>query len=372
MYHLTINPETLEGGSINYTNAFPFPALLLYGRIFCYKPEDCFEGSCPRLQRLWRLFVWMYNTVDLMKAFILLIFVVSFTTDAVGQSGRVSGYSESPSERIEAPAAAAKKVGKDDDVVRVETDLVTIPVRVSERGGRPVTAIAQTEFKIFENEAEQQIAYFSNDDQPFTVVLLLDMSYSSVFKLRDIQTAAKIFVTQLRPQDRVTVVSFAERITVLCEATNDRKILDLAIDGSKIASGTSLYDALGVALNDKLRSISGRKAIVLLSDGVDTTSSKLAASDLTKDFAARGVIIYPIQYATFDDVRDSRRKDAEVRYDDDDRKYTVEAPLEKGQRESDYLAADEFISQAAEATGGTVFRVSSRTNLAKAFSQIAE
>ena len=306
---------------------------------------------------------------------LLLFLAVGYFSSApcAAQSGRVAGYSESAAEKQSFAAHAVKETrsAPESDVIRVETDLVTLPVRVSERSGRAVTGIGRAEFKIFENGMEQDIAYFSADDQPFTVALALDMSYSSVFKLRDIQNAAKIFVSQLRPGDRVMVVSFAEKAVVLCEPTNDRRVLELAIDGSRIASGTSLYDTFG-ELKAKLRTVPGRKAIIVLTDGVDTTSAKLRAADVENALAGGDVIVYPIQFATYDDVRTSRRKDAEIRYDDDDKPYVVETPPTKGQRERDYAEADEFLTSVASISGGGVFRVTSGTNLAKAFSRIAE
>src|SRR6478735_1453511 len=193
------------------------------------------------------------------------------TIGAFAQSGRITGYSESGTTRLPAntlPGEVALAPKNDSDVVRVPTDLVTIPVRITSPGGKPVANVRRDEFKIFENGVEQQIAYYSNDEQPFTVVLVLDMSYSSVFRLEDIQLAARIFVAKLRDHDRVMVVSFDEKPHVLCEATNDRRILGLAIGGATIASGTALYDTFDMLIRDKLSAISGRRAIVLLSDGV--------------------------------------------------------------------------------------------------------
>lgn len=295
----------------------------------------------------------------------------------LGQSGRVPAYSETPSKNDrsdvkERPAGRAEENEKSDgDLIRIDTDLVVIPVQVSERKGRPVADLKQREFKIFENGVEQEIAYFSDEDQPFTVALMLDMSYSSVFKLQEIQAAAWTFVSQLRENDRVMIVSFAEKPLVLCEPTNNRKVLRLAIDGAKIASGTALYTAFDLVLKEKLKKISGRKAIVLLSDGVDTTSQKLGAKDILEQLQANEVLIYPVQYDTFDDVQKSRRKDAQIFYDDNDRPYVVERPREKGEREKDYAEAREFFSDMSDQTGGRVYRVSSTTNLNAAFARIA-
>lgn len=293
----------------------------------------------------------------------------------IAQSGRTKNYSESTSKetgKAVAEAAADTSQKTDEDVIRVETDLVTIPVRIEERNGRPVPDVRQAEFKIFENGIEQDIAYFSNEDQPFTVALLLDMSYSSVFKLQEIQDAAKLFVSQLRANDKVMVVSFAEKVQVLCEPTDNRKALQLAIEGSRIASGTSLYTALNVAINEKFAKIPGRKAIVLLSDGVDTSSQRITAKKIAYDLAETDILIYPIRYDTFDDVQESRRKDAKVLFDDNDRPYIVDSPRVKGERESDYETAEEFLQQIADTTAGRVHKASSVKNLNKAFARIAE
>lgn len=305
---------------------------------------------------------------------ILIFFVLA--APAFAQSGRFGGYSESTSrfedKRPLIEKDTARPVKPDDEIVRVETDLVTIPVRITSKGGRPVPDVKKEEFKVFENGVEQEIAYFSNEEQPFTVALMLDMSYSSVFKLQEIQEAAFAFVRQLRPRDKVMIVSFDEKPLVLCEPTNDKKALRFAIEASKIGSGTSLYTALDLVLNDKFRKIRGRKAVVLLSDGVDTTSKLMTEKRLLDYVSEVDALIYPIQYYTFDDVQKNRRKDAEVRYDDNDRPYVVESPRGVGERESDYETATEFFRKIADATGGSVQRVSSRTNLDKAFAKIAD
>ncbi len=312
-----------------------------------------------------------------MRRFLLLnVIVLSMLAYAPAQSGRTKSYSES-SVKNEKPKTAVIAEPQplsdpgEPEVIRIETDLVVIPVRVSDKGGRPIPNITKEEFKIFENGVEKEIAYFSDVEQPFTVALVLDMSYSSVFKLAEIQDAAKKFVAQLRSGDKVMVVSFAEKPIVLCEATNDRKILNIAIEGSRIGSGTSLYTTLDVVLKEKLKPIPGRKAIVLLSDGVDTTSVFETAVSVARDITESDVLIYPIRYNTYDDVQQSRRTTAPIQYDDDDKPYTVDARPVKGEREGDYETAKEFLSSAAEKTGGHLYNVKSTTNLDKAFANIA-
>jgi Ca-activated chloride channel family protein len=294
---------------------------------------------------------------------------------ASGQSRRAKNYSESASrnEKFEIPddPKPQEKQLDDEKVVRVETDLITVPVRIASRDGRPVADIQQSEFKVFENGVEQEIAYFSNDEQPFTVALLLDMSYSTVFKLRDIQAAADLFIRQLRNDDRVMIVAFDEKVRVLCEPTNDRQALRLAIMATKVGSGTSVYTALDEVINERFRRIVGRKAVVLLSDGVDTSSRMATASSVIRDLSETDTLVYPVQYDTYDDVRKNRRKDAPVQYDDDDRPYIEEKPPGKGEREEDYREADEFLGAVADQTGGRVYKVRSNPNLNNAFAAIA-
>ena len=167
-----------------------------------------------------------------MKKFFAALFLAAaavFAPAAAAQSARAKNYSESRAvtERARSsqtvgpivPAAIAEKpvsAEKPDlEVIKIETDLVIVPFRVTDKKGRNIADVRRDEVKIFEAGEEREIAYFSDIDQPFTVALVLDMSYSSVFKLKDIQEAAKKFVAQLRPADRVMVISFAERPIVL-------------------------------------------------------------------------------------------------------------------------------------------------------------
>ncbi len=312
-----------------------------------------------------------------MRHFAKIVFIfLIFISPLFGQAGRVPVYSESsPDKTVEkddGKSPVEKKQENDDEVIRIETDLVIIPAQISQRSGKPVTDIKKEEFKIFENGQAQEIAYFSHEEQPFTVALVLDMSYSSVFKLQEIQNAALTFVNQLRENDKVMVISFDEKARILCEPTSNRKVLKLAIEGAKIASGTSLYSALGLVLNEKFNIIDGRKAIVLLSDGVDTSSPNLTADDILKQIIKTDVLVYPIQYNTWDDVQKSRKNSAQIFYDEDDRPYSIEIPRKKGEREEDYKAANSFLKEISNQTGGRVFRVSSNTNLNQAFANIAD
>jgi Ca-activated chloride channel family protein len=200
-----------------------------------------------------------------------------------------------------ATPADTDTLSDDTEIIKVATQLVSVPVRVMDRKGRFVAGLAKENFQVFENGAAQQIELFSNEHEPFTVALMLDMSYSTKFKIAEIQAAAIAFIDQLRKQDKVMVVSFDGDVHMLCEATDDRQWIYRAIKSTKINTGTSLYEAVDMVMNERLREIDGRKAIILFTDGVDTTSRRSNDWRNLSDAMELDALIYPVRYDTFAD-----------------------------------------------------------------------
>ena len=184
------------------------------------------------------------------------------------------------------------------DVIRFDTALVTVPVTVLDRNGRYVPLLRRENFRIQENGVEQKIAYFATTDSPFTVVLLIDTSGSTRYRLDDIQSAAINFVDKLKPADSVMVMSFDDRIEVRCKPTTDREVITKAIRRTRTGGGTRLYDAVEDILKKQLKTITGRKAVVLFTDGVDTMSYR-ASYDTTIRLAEESdAPIYSVDYDT--------------------------------------------------------------------------
>jgi len=188
------------------------------------------------------------------------------------------------------PVAKPKSLnGNDDDVIKVDTDLVTTPVSVLDRSGRFIGGLRKQDFKIFENGVSQKVTYFQSEEQPFTVVLMIDVSPSTRYKIDDIHYAAVRFLDQLRPNDKVMVVCFDSRVRLYTpEPTSDRKALFAAIYKAQFGSGTSLYDAVSAVSQLEQMKITGRKAIVIFTDGVDTTSrvASLESTLTDKNYSA--------------------------------------------------------------------------------------
>lgn len=201
------------------------------------------------------------------------------------------------------PPGDTKDVIEDDnEVIKVETNLVTMPVSVLDRDGRFISGLQQKDFQIFENGVQQKVEYFQSVEQPFTVILLIDVSPSTQFKIDEIQDAAIAFVNQLRRDDKVQVISFDERVHVLSPVTNDRRVLQNAIRQTEFGDGTSLYEAVDFVIQRQLNQIQGRKAVVLFTDGVDTTSRRANYQTSIRGAEEAEALIYPVRYDTQSDM----------------------------------------------------------------------
>jgi VWFA-related protein len=165
--------------------------------------------------------------------------------------------------------------------------------------------LQKQDFQIFENGVEQKIDSFASIEQPFTVILMIDVSPSTNFRIEEIHDAAIAFVNQLRRDDKVVVISFDEKVRVLSQPTNNRAVLRDAILRSQFGDGTSLYDAVGFVLADQLRRIQGRKAVVLFTDGVDTTSRRADYQSTVRDTEEVDALFYPIRFDTYDSMNDN-------------------------------------------------------------------
>jgi VWFA-related protein len=259
----------------------------------------------------------------------------------------------------------------DDEVLKVETNLVTIPVSVYDRNGLYIPGLKKEDFKIFEDGKEQEIAYFGTTDKPFTVVLLIDTSESTSYKIEEIHNAAIAFVDQLKPQDSVMVIEFSESVKVRTEPTSDREAIYKAIRKTNFGGGTSLYDAVDFSLRKRLNKIPGRKAIVLFTDGVDTTSSR-ATYDSTVDVAEEAdALIFPIYFNTFFDAIGGGGGTGIPNVNSGQ----IGSILgnQRGASAAEYRLGRAYLNELAAYTGGRVFRPEATPGgLTAAFEGIAE
>ncbi len=175
---------------------------------------------------------------------------------------------------------------QDDDPIRVDSAIVRVNVGVVDQRGRPITTLSQTNFAVFEDGVRQDISKFESSSAPFSVVMLLDMSGSTKSFRQNIKLSASRFLDALSPADRIAVVEFHDRITLLNDFTNDRRRAAHSISVANGAGSTNLYDAIQFALQRLQAENTTRKAVVVLTDGVDTASQSAdreRLSSLTDD-----------------------------------------------------------------------------------------
>ena len=272
------------------------------------------------------------------------------------------------------------------DIIKVDTTLVTLPVSVTDRNGRYVPNLTKSDFRLWEDGVEQQVAFFTSVDKPFSVVLVLDTSGSTRFKIEEIQDAAIAFVSQLRADDRVMIVSFDDDIRVLTEFTNDRNRMRDAIRRTRTGNGTRLYDAVDLVINQRLNQVDGRKAVVLFTDGVDTASRHSSYASNVRDAEELDALIYPVQYDTFRDVGGgggggggwpgSRRSTPiDILIDIFGRRTGGGGGGgggSVGSHRGDYERANRYLRELAEKTGARQYQADNTNNLSYAFRNIAE
>ncbi len=244
------------------------------------------------------------------------------------------------------------------DVVRVSTSLITVPAVVMDRNGRYIPNLKKEDFRIYEDGVEQSVAYFASVERPFTVALMLDVSGSTQLQLAQIREAANTFVSRLRANDRMLAITFDGRINVLTEAEDVSAIRRSKLHIPAVSDGTVLYDAVDFVLKRMAR-IPGRKAIVLMTDGVDQNSTASLKSTLN-EIAEQDVLVYTVQYNTLPQLpqRLSQIKNEKAR-----RK--VQERLMKG-----YAVSEPYLRSLAEKTGGRFYRADDLRDVGPAFEAI--
>jgi len=264
------------------------------------------------------------------------------------------------------------------DVIRFDTALVTVPVTVMDRNGRYVPQLRREQFRLEENGVEQKIAYFATTDAPFSVVLLIDTSGSTQVRLDDIHDAAINFVGKLKETDSVMVMSFDDRIQVQCKPTTDRNVIEKAIRHTRTGGGTRLYDAVDDILRKQLNTIQGRKAVVLFTDGVDTTSHRASYDSTLRLAEESDAPIYSVDYDTSGFAGGGMGGGIPL---PGGRGRILGLPLPSpggipggipGSSPGDYRRAVAYLHALSNATGGRFYSGDSMFGIAQAFTWIAE
>ncbi|MBE7516251.1 MAG: VWA domain-containing protein [Chloracidobacterium sp.] len=262
---------------------------------------------------------------------------------------------------------------QDDDLIRVDSSIVRLNVGVVDPRGRPITNLTRDSFTVFEDDKKQQIIRFEPSTAPFSVVLILDMSGSTLGFRQVIKMSAARFIDALMPQDRVAIIEFYDKVNLRNDFTTNRQTIANSINVANGRGKTQLYKALDVALNKLAAERTSRKAIVVLTDGVDTavrdrdrdelekapedqvlTFLKPGSSSILNEMLnradAQGVTIYPLALPTGDPAKLADPTPRQVAM---------------------YNAARERLQIIADRTGGSLNAINHLEDMGRLYGQVA-
>jgi len=255
-------------------------------------------------------------------------------------------------------APAQKKRNEDDVTVRVDTTLVTVPVVAMDRAGKFVPGLTKEDFSVYEEGVKQDITFFLSAEEPITVALMLDVSDSAESNLEKIKAAAIAFVDQLRPDDRVTALSFDGGLHQLTPITGDHDAIRGAINSAQSGRGTLLYESLDFTLTKLLNPGPGRKAIILFTDGVDV-GSRITMEKSMRTVEEAGIFIYSIHY------KHPQNTTAPP-------EMIFGAPTRQVSYKGDQRMANFYLRGIAKSTGGGYYMAEGEKGMEKSFASIAE
>ncbi len=260
-----------------------------------------------------------------------------------------------------------------DDVIRVKTELVSIPVTVTDKSGRFLADLKREDFSIFENGLQQDIEYFGPVDSPFTVMVLLDASGSMIRHVEKLGEATTTFIRKLRPADNVIVARFSNRVEVILPQTR-RDALPSDLQLLAMGGGTAVFDAMDYAIRFMNR-VKGRKAIVLFTDGVSEVDRMTAEDNLVAAEESE-TLIYTVR---FGDIRPVTRTVLRPENNGgvstnsgafDPSKTEVVFDPQRKQKEQKNKAIQDHMTGLADRTGGRAFRIEKIKDLDKTFGDI--
>ena len=260
--------------------------------------------------------------------------------------------------------------------LEVDVDLVVLNVTVVDEGGSNMTSLTQKDFTIYEDGVRQEISTFFPVEAPFKLVLLVDTSISTRNNLKLIKDAARNFTKELRPDDQISVTETHFFTREVQDFTNNRKLLRKAI--KQLATypygGSRVYDGVAMALRSLQPTRSGRKAIVVLSDGMEN-SSRVSFEELRRLLAEDDAVFYPITILNKDRQKEILeryiRKSEEKQDGEGEDPYVENARLSLSVLEEVYQIQTERLSQLSGDTGGKMFLVADLSDLTGEYSKVA-
>jgi VWFA-related protein len=251
-------------------------------------------------------------------------------------------------------------------VFKTDIVAVAVPVRVIDERGAYVGDLTVTDFRLYEDDVEQRIQGLIPESEPLNVALVLDSSASMASFFKAVKAAASAFIDALRPGDRVMAVSFESRIRLVADLTAERSGIHRTLLGMHTGEDTTrLYDALAVTL-ERLDRVTGRKAIVLLTDGMDLGSGLADPKSVLSRLEATNVPLYVVQF-------DTASGSSQLGFSTPPRGWRAEMlPDDYFDKSAIFARATENLDALSHASGGRLERATSIGEVAERFSRVTE
>jgi len=258
--------------------------------------------------------------------------------------------------------------------LKVHVDLVILNVAVVDEKGANVTSLGKQDFVVYEDDVEQQVADFLPVEAPFHLVLALDTSISTRSSLTLIKKAASNFTDQLRLSDQIAISEINSSVREIQGFTSDRRRLKKAIDRIATASsgGSRIYDGVADATKKLQKSEGGRRAVIMLSDGMEN-SSRVKFEDLRRLLAQSDVVFYPVTILNTGSQKDMLEdfiKKADKKKPDL-APYVENAKVSLSVLEEVYQIQTERLRTLTDESGGKIFLVADLADLAQEYAKVA-
>ncbi|PYS92865.1 MAG: hypothetical protein DMF64_07725, partial [Acidobacteria bacterium] len=192
-----------------------------------------------------------------------------------------------------ADPSSAQKIDED-EVIRVNTSEVLLPVTVRDAAGRLVSDLTRESFRVFENGREQPLNDLALRQVPVDVALMVDASSSAAANLDDFRRAAEEFAARLAPEDRISLVKFDDHVELLQDWTTSRVQLRRALRRINGGMFTRFNDALYLAAREQFQNPQRRHAVVVLSDGIDSGRGQTTLEQALRALLEAGATVYVI------------------------------------------------------------------------------
>ncbi len=271
---------------------------------------------------------------------------------------------------IEEPQPQQRKPEEKPFSIKVDVDLVVLNVTVLDEKGANVTHLKQEDFTVYEDDVMQDISTFQPVEAPFHLVLVLDNSSSTRSSLHLIKKAAANFVDELRPDDRIGIAEINFFVRALQDFTSNRKVLKQAIQ--KITTypfgGSKVYDGVVLALKQLRGAEGGRKAIVILSDGMEN-SSNIKFEELRRLLGQGDAVLYPVTVLNKD--RQKNLLESYIKSHKEDDPYVKNARASLSVLEEVYQIQTERLQTISDETGGRIYLVADLADLTGEYSKVA-